>query len=306
MGRRRIGTEHEKLAVMAGTTQRAAYPAIQYILEGLRDRFGWNAIEEAGERPGACAIPAAAPAAASTEACHCTAPALTPGPVALQGARRVHGGQFQALLQRHPLDVACRCGMFVRCSCFARRPDLSLPTPEVCVFGFLQCIQTAVKFCAVAAAGAAILSIQQGPRKQHAPRCRESCTSNCYRSARCRQGRFFPRLTVYDGGRPPLPLAGQIIGCELDGQSVTLEPGGQFELSGAPVSTLPQTCQEVGSHLFQVRTLHPLSSTHMYDRICHPGWISVAATVAVDKAVALLRQQHSLLPPLLACKQELL
>lgn len=50
-----------------------------------------------------------------------------------------------------------------------------------------------------------------------------------------------------DSGR-----AGQIIGCELDGQSVTLEPGGQFELSGAPVRTLPQTCQEVGSHLFQV------------------------------------------------------
>lgn len=42
-------------------------------------------------------------------------------------------------------------------------------------------------------------------------------------------------------------------GCQLDGQSVTLEPGGQFELSGAPVTTLHQTCAEVNSHLYQVR-----------------------------------------------------
>ncbi len=33
---------------------------------------------------------------------------------------------------------------------------------------------------------------------------------------------------------------------------MTLEPGGQFELSGAPVSTLHQTCAEVNQHLYQV------------------------------------------------------
>ena len=48
------------------------------------------------------------------------------------------------------------------------------------------------------------------------------------------------------------PAADHIIGCELDGQSVTLEPGGQFELSGAPVSTLHETCAEVNQHLQQV------------------------------------------------------
>jgi glutamate--cysteine ligase len=42
------------------------------------------------------------------------------------------------------------------------------------------------------------------------------------------------------------------LGVKLDGQSVTLEPGGQFELSGAPVMTLHQTCAEVNSHLYQV------------------------------------------------------
>lgn len=38
----------------------------------------------------------------------------------------------------------------------------------------------------------------------------------------------------------------------MDGQSVTLEPGGQFELSGAPLENLHQTCAEVNSHLYQV------------------------------------------------------
>lgn len=37
------------------------------------------------------------------------------------------------------------------------------------------------------------------------------------------------------------------------GASVSLEPGGQFELSGAPLATLHQTCSEVHTHLAQVR-----------------------------------------------------
>jgi glutamate--cysteine ligase len=35
--------------------------------------------------------------------------------------------------------------------------------------------------------------------------------------------------------------------------SITLEPGGQFELSGAPLETLHQTCDEVHTHLAQVK-----------------------------------------------------
>lgn len=43
-----------------------------------------------------------------------------------------------------------------------------------------------------------------------------------------------------------------IIGANYDGQSVSLEPGGQLELSGAPVDTLHKTCAEVSNHLYQV------------------------------------------------------
>lgn len=38
-----------------------------------------------------------------------------------------------------------------------------------------------------------------------------------------------------------------------DGCSITLEPGGQFELSGAPVENIHQTCHEVNEHLREVK-----------------------------------------------------
>ncbi len=47
----------------------------------------------------------------------------------------------------------------------------------------------------------------------------------------------------------------RIIGLRLNGQSVTLEPGGQFELSGATLETLHETCAEVNSHLYQVKSI---------------------------------------------------
>jgi glutamate--cysteine ligase len=40
---------------------------------------------------------------------------------------------------------------------------------------------------------------------------------------------------------------------EENNSSITLEPGGQFELSGAPLEHLHQTCAETGQHLSQLR-----------------------------------------------------
>ena len=47
--------------------------------------------------------------------------------------------------------------------------------------------------------------------------------------------------------------AGNIIGLEKDGANVSLEPGGQLELSGAPLETIHQTCDEVNVHLREVQ-----------------------------------------------------
>ena len=46
-----------------------------------------------------------------------------------------------------------------------------------------------------------------------------------------------------------------VIGAAKDGCTVSLEPGGQVELSGAPLPSIHQTCEEVHSHLAQVKVL---------------------------------------------------
>jgi glutamate--cysteine ligase len=55
-------------------------------------------------------------------------------------------------------------------------------------------------------------------------------------------------------GWEPVVEKGNIIALKNDSRcSITLEPGGQFELSGAPLETVHQTCEEVHEHLRQVR-----------------------------------------------------
>lgn len=58
-------------------------------------------------------------------------------------------------------------------------------------------------------------------------------------------------------GWDPIIDAGHIIGLvEPTGQgAISLEPGGQFELSGAPLETIHQTCREGNAHLAQLREI---------------------------------------------------
>lgn len=52
---------------------------------------------------------------------------------------------------------------------------------------------------------------------------------------------------IFDNGLP--------IGLKGEGASVSLEPGGQVELSGAPVETIHETCDEVSRHLDAVKAV---------------------------------------------------
>ncbi len=56
-------------------------------------------------------------------------------------------------------------------------------------------------------------------------------------------------------GWNPVLEGGNIIGLEKDGANVSLEPGGQLELSGAMLETIHQTCDEVNQHLKEVQTV---------------------------------------------------
>lgn len=54
----------------------------------------------------------------------------------------------------------------------------------------------------------------------------------------------------------PIIEAGNLIGLKLaGGGSITLEPGGQLELSGAPLENIHDTCSEINQHLEQLRPI---------------------------------------------------
>ena len=56
-------------------------------------------------------------------------------------------------------------------------------------------------------------------------------------------------------GWEPVREAGQLIALKRDGASITLEPAGQFELSGAMLENIHQTCAETSQHLREVKTV---------------------------------------------------
>ncbi len=56
-------------------------------------------------------------------------------------------------------------------------------------------------------------------------------------------------------GWQPVLEGEHIIGLTLNGANVSLEPGGQLELSGAPLETIHQTCDEVNEHLREVKSI---------------------------------------------------
>jgi glutamate--cysteine ligase len=53
----------------------------------------------------------------------------------------------------------------------------------------------------------------------------------------------------------PIEEGGKLIGLSKDGANVSLEPGGALELSGAPLETIHETCDEVNIHLREVKEI---------------------------------------------------
>ena len=72
-------------------------------------------------------------------------------------------------------------------------------------------------------------------------------------------------------GWEPIMEAENIIGLYdvTGGGAISLEPGGQFELSGAPVETVHQTSSELMAHLAQVREIA---------RPLHIGFLGIGMT----------------------------
>ncbi len=73
-------------------------------------------------------------------------------------------------------------------------------------------------------------------------------------------------------GWDPLEEAGNIIGLTKDGANISLEPGGQLELSGAPLETIHQTCDEVNQHLREVQEIAEKIGARFIGLGAAPDW----------------------------------
>src|SRR5438477_7373791 len=75
-------------------------------------------------------------------------------------------------------------------------------------------------------------------------------------------------------GWEPIMEGDNVIGLAdvTGGGAISLEPGGQFELSGAPVETVHQTCSELMAHLAQLQEIaRPLGIGFLGIRMT-PSW----------------------------------
>ncbi|MGE0120937.1 MAG: glutamate--cysteine ligase [Dongiaceae bacterium] len=73
-------------------------------------------------------------------------------------------------------------------------------------------------------------------------------------------------------GWTPVLENGNPIALGKDACSITLEPGGQFELSGSPLETLHDTCSEVNAHLDQVKQVGAELGIGMLGMGFNPKW----------------------------------
>jgi glutamate--cysteine ligase len=59
----------------------------------------------------------------------------------------------------------------------------------------------------------------------------------------------------WEGAYEPSDQGPVLIGLSRGKENISLEPGGQFELSGAPLHTMHDICEETGQHLEEVKTV---------------------------------------------------
>lgn len=91
-----------------------------------------------------------------------------------------------------------------------------------------------------------------------------------------------------DHGFEPLFDAGRLVGLERDGATITLEPGGQLELSGLPLRTMHETAAELRRHLDELEhSTRPLGI----------AWLALGLQpfVDLDHAPRMPRERYSVM-----------
>lgn len=82
--------------------------------------------------------------------------------------------------------------------------------------------------------------------------------------------RFLDKLTRF--GWTPMTESGRTVALELGRCHITLEPGGQLELAGAPLDTIHEACDEVHTHLAQVKEVAEEMNVGLLGLGFQPKW----------------------------------
>lgn len=89
---------------------------------------------------------------------------------------------------------------------------------------------------------------------------------------------------IEDGGR----LIG--LTAPIGGGAISLEPGGQFELSGAPLETIHQTCRELNAHLAQLRQCAEPLGIRFVGHGASPKWTLAETPVMPKSRYAIMKR----------------
>ena len=73
-------------------------------------------------------------------------------------------------------------------------------------------------------------------------------------------------------GWQPMPENGRVVALELGRCHITLEPGGQLELAGAPLETIHEACDEIHTHLAQVKEVAEEMNVGLIGLGFQPKW----------------------------------
>jgi len=83
---------------------------------------------------------------------------------------------------------------------------------------------------------------------------------------------------------------GRVVALTRNGCNITLEPGGQFELSGAPLRTIHETCGEVTGHLEECRSVAEPLGLGMLGMGFQPLWPRAAIPWMPKGRYAIMRR----------------
>ena len=81
-----------------------------------------------------------------------------------------------------------------------------------------------------------------------------------------------------------------LIGLQRGGENISLEPGGQFELSGAPLETVHDVCEETGQHLTEAKSVADELGIGFLALGYAPTWTRAEIPVMPKGRYAIMRQ----------------